>query len=330
MPRFAYSGFSHNFFEVAVKEKRALVSRTVVKILNKHTDLISSLGILAITTCLLAAKIFKRIPAILPRLALVTLNFGGIIWLNVQIRDFFKSCMDLQSIIGDKEWNALVETSAKVFVKAVNLLLTCTTFAASVIATVGFPQISLAMYLGMRPLALSSLAIAIGGDIRDYFVNQAVLKHLGSLEEKAETLPMIKVMSCFLNILKNPKCSEAIHGPEEHRMARCIVRQLDFATIETFEEGLAGKQRTSDSSSIEALKLFYMIKDSMTNKQAATKANLSLITLGYFSMGLCRAFPDTLIEMASRWSMSVLYTDELIRQKLFQHDLAGNLEAGSI
>ena len=73
---------------------------------------------------------------------------------------------------------------------------------------------------------------------------------------------------------------------------------------------------------IDALKLFYGIKDGMQNTQAATKANLILTSLGYISMGICRAFPDTLIEMFTRWSMSVLYTDKFIYEKFFQADLA--------
>ena len=54
---------------------------------------------------------------------------------------------------------------------------------------------------------------------------------------------------------------------------------------------------------------------------------MSLSVLGYVSMGVCKMFPDSLIEMGMRWSMSVLYTDDLIRLKINQMDLETLIEA---
>lgn len=296
-----------------------------VRVLNKHTDLISSLGILAITTCLLAAKIFKNIPSILPRLANVVFNYGGIIWLNVQVRDFIKSCRDWGRVVGQGDWQALLETTAKVFVKGVNILLTCAFFGASVAAAVGFPQLTLALHMAVRPLSLTSLAINIAGDVRDYFANEEVLKQLDSLETDCKTDRQIaKVMGCFLEIVMRPKhvpCRGLLQWSKERKLADFIVRQLDTYTLETFQEGLGKKRALSDVRQ-EVLKLFYNVQDSMRNRQANTKANLFLTVVGYVSMGICRAFPETVVEKATRFGMSVMYTDELIRQKLFQADLA--------
>lgn len=304
-----------------IKKIQSHVWHWTIRLLNKHTDLISSVGILAITTCLLAAKIFKNIPVFLPRLARIVFDFGGIIWLNVQVRDLFKSCSDFKRACQTREFIPLVETAAKVFLKTTNILLTCVIFATSVVAAIGFPQMTLALKLALRPLSLTALAISIAVDIRDYFANQSLLKELSALEQGIHSHRTItKVMVYFLeNITKSKSKRIIAHWPEERRLADRLVRQLDTFTIETFNE-CVGKQQVKDVR-LEAFKLYFALKDSMQNKQAGTKANLSLTALGYISMGICRAFPDSLLEMSTRWGMSVLYTDDLIRQKLFQSDL---------
>ena len=209
-----------------------------------------------------------------------------------------------------------------------NILLTCAFFGASVAAAIGFPHLTMAMHLAVRPLALASLATNIATDVRDYFVNEGILKEMDRLEKYSRTDRQIaKVMSCFLEIVMRPKhvpCLGLSQWPEERKLAERIVRQLDTYTLETFQEGLAKPRRIGDVRQ-EVLKLFYAVQDSMRNKQSNTKANLFLTGLGYVSMGICRAFPETVTEKATRWGMSVLYTDELIRQKLYQSDLAAIL-----
>jgi hypothetical protein len=248
-----------------------------IRVLNKHTDLISSGGILAITTCLLAAKVFKSIPSMLPRLALVVFNFGGIIWLNVQVRDFVKSCRDFSMVVADREWNVLAETAVKVFVKGVNILLTCGIFAASVVAAIGFPQSTAVMYVAMRPVALANLALTIGGDIRDYFVNEALLKDLKDAENSLQASSIIaKTMLCFLEIIGQQKEKKMqVEMNKEKRLAGALIRQLDLFTLETFRESLSQK-KDRQHARMEACKLFYAVQDSVHNKQASTKANLSL------------------------------------------------------
>jgi len=290
--------------------------RWSIRLLDKHTDLISSGGILAITTCLLADKVFKEFPPIIPRLSLVLLNFSGIIWLNVQIMDLIKSCYDLKRVFDWKDWDGLVQTAAKVVVRVSNILLTGLFFGASVVGACGFPQISAALYIGMRPFALTTLVLNILTDLGDYFANKAILQIIDRIEEARSGLTMAKVSLSFLEIIGGHK----VTYPEGF-FANRIVRQIERRTVETFKEKLVQKISIEDVR-LEAYKLFYNLKDGLVSKQAGTKANLSLTVLGYVSMGVCKAFPDTLKDMISRWTISVLYTDELIRQKFYEADLA--------
>lgn len=298
--------------------------RFAKRVLDKHTDVISNLGILIITTCLLASKVFERTPKILPRMAMVIYNYGGLIWLNVQTRDLMKSVKDLLRSCQIANTEGIIETAAKVFVKGSNIFLTCVIFAGSVISFVAIPQASLAIALCIRSFSLSCLFINILSDVKDYFANEVLLKRLEELDANSEGSRLIgKVMVCFLEIVKNLETPSRISSEwkEEWRLADRLIRQLDHYTLETFKESL-NEDRKEKNPLVDALKLFYGVKDAMKSNQGTTKANLSLIALGYFSMGLCRAFPDSLIEMLSRWSMSVLYSDEFIQRKFFQVDLA--------
>lgn len=313
-------GFSSQPVEEWVKAKAVFAKR----ILDKHTDVISNLGILGITTCLLASKIFEKTPKILPRAAMVIYNYGGLIWLNVQARDLMKSVKDFTRSYQMASVDGLVETAAKVFVKGANILLTCVIFTGSVISTIAIPEASLAIALSIRSFSLSCLAINILSDVRDYFANEALLKRLEEVDASPEGSLLIgKIMVCFLEIIKDVETPSVIstEWKEEWALADRLVRQLDNYTFETFKESLQ-EDRKEKNHLVDALKLFYGVKDGMQSNQGSTKANLSLTALGYFSMGICRAYPDSLIEMLARWSMSVLYSDEFIQRKFFQFDLA--------
>lgn len=311
-------------FTSSIEEWAGSKIKFVKRVLDKHTEAISNLGILAITTCLLASKIFESTPKMLPRVAKVVYDYGGLIWLNVQARDLMKSVKDLSRANQMKDLGGIIATAAKVFVKSANIFLTCVIFGGSVISAVAVPEASLAIALSIRSFSLSCLCINVLSDIRDYFANEALLKQLEKLDSDDKGNLLIgKVMACFLEIVKDVETPSKISSEwsEEWKLADRLVRQLDHYTLETFKESLQ-EERKEKYPLVDALKLFYGVKDGMKTNQGTTKANLSLIALGYFSMGLCRAFPDSLIEMSARWTMSVLYSDEFIQRKFFQSDLA--------
>jgi hypothetical protein len=218
----------------------------------------------------------------------------------------------------------MVETAAKVFYKGVNIILTCALFGGSVAAACGMPGAFLAVALATRPVALASLAANICCDVRDYFVNEAVLRRMKEMEDSTTgcTDRVAALMVQFLERLKGETITQK--KTSETLLADRIICQLDTQTLEVFRESLVNKETVS-SSRQAVLKIFSAIHDGIRSRQTGTRANLSLMMMGYASMALCKIFPDSLVDMATRWSMSVLYTDELIRQKLFQHDLEGQL-----
>ena len=137
---------------------------------------------------------------------------------------------------------------------------------------------------------------------------------------------MIETAVALLEVMKEKDSSGSL---SQQLLADRIIRQLDHSTIDTFLENLAFPKNIEEVR-LEGIKLYFLIKDSLLGKQAWTKANLSLTALNYGAMALCRAFPDTIVEWLTRWSTSILYTDELIRKKLFESDLAEHLSRSSL
>lgn len=255
---------------------------------KKYIPLISSAGVLVVTTCLLAAKIFKSTPSLLPLFARFILETCSIIWLDDQINTFIKAYSDLKWTIRDKEWHTLVPTAAKVFMAATNLLITITLFTGSIISFCGYPQLMLSMSLSLRPLSMTTYFTGIGIDVYNFYKNNRVLAVLQGNDANDQ-----KIIECF---------SAAIHSREvsvkpsdkAYIASRQTVRQLDWMSIDYYK----GKNSFTKENLIE----------SIGNLNTFTTNNLALIVLGRICMGISKAFPETLADMSGRWLMSALYT----------------------
>jgi hypothetical protein len=278
------------------------IKKKTICFLDKNTDLLSSAGIFAITTCLLAAKIFKNMPPLLSRIAKVVYDFGGIIWLNIQIKDFIKSCKDLNRVASCKQWNVLVPVAAKVFVKGINILMTIAIFSGSVIAACGYPQLMMAMLLSTRTVNLSAFFTGIGTDIYDYYKNNSLIQELKNVDDNEAPL-VVKHFHATITAQQ----IDTDRSSKPYRIAQSLVRQLDMHTIEMYKE-IGAEKITKEK-----------LQPAIVSKNTGTKANLGLITLGYATMGISKAYPNTLADMSVRWGMSALYTGELVRQKVFLH-----------
>lgn len=290
-----------------------------VKVLDKHTDLISSFSILALNACILGSKIFKSIPFFLPRLSSVILNVGGVIWLNIQMRDCLKSCQDFKNAISIRDYSGMLFTASKVAVKASDILLISGLFVAALIALVNFPAVTLTMYAIMRPIALTSLVAKIALDISDYFINKRLLQRLDVLQRCENKEKITAIMQSFIDHLKKENHKNEV-PLQEKKLAIYLIRQLKSSTLEIkFQEQASFQLKHLNSSNTldekYAMELFSKVKQSMEDKQTMTKANLGLTALGYAIMGVNRIYPDTLLQSSLTFFISFLYTIKLIKQK---------------
>ncbi len=306
-------------FQDHVQEEAKACWQWCVKTYHEHSDLISNLGLFALNTTILASKIFKQIPKIIGRGCYVALNFTGVIWLNIQLRDLIKNGKDLYQSILDRDMEGFVFTASKVAVKSLNILLTGSMLAAAVITLVGFPQIALTMYSVMQPFAIFSMLVGLGTDVYDHKKNSALERQFTQME--AQDKKVKGVMNCFLKQLFNVETSD------KSTLAKLTFRQLDHYAIGQMKKALRKAHPTlSNEELIQAIpkekikSLFDSIKDALLQKQKFMEANLGLMILGYVSMGICRIWPDTAIQSSVTWGMSLLYTSKKIWEKYLQRE----------
>jgi len=176
----------------------------------------------------------------------------------------------------------------------------------------------LAMYTVMRPFSLFSLGTGILTEIYDYKKNNSLCGRIKVAARKPEKVE--KVMRHFLKRLYHEK--DRTEESSEKRLARHTFKQLDHYVMETLRENL-GKKYDVDTvdqlmgvmnqSDLNAL--IHKLRTGLKQKRKYTQANLGLIVLGYLSMGICKMWPDSLIQCSVTWTMSLLYTSKMIWQK---------------
>jgi hypothetical protein len=294
-----------------------------VTIYRSHSDLVSGLGLFTLNTSILASRIFKQIPSFVQRSAFTALNFTGLIWMNMQIRDLGKSGEDLWFNLRAGDGEGIVFTAAKVVVKSLNILLTGSMLAASIASLCSYPQIALSMYTIMRPFALFSLYVGIGTQIYDDRKNKALHRQLTHIEDQPDKVRA--VMTCFLKRLY--KESPTVVESREHRLAYHTFNQLDHHSMEALIEGFQKKYAAENSEKLMNIlsqetinEHFHQLRNALNQKTQFTQANLGLLALGYACMAVCRMWPDSLIQSSVTWGMSLLYTSKLIWQKYLQSE----------
>ena len=288
-------------FDVQVKK----AVRWCVDTYYQHSDLLFNLSTLTLNTAVLASKIFQSIPRIVERSANTLLSFTGVIWLNIQIRDLIKKGEDCLYAAQAKDWKGLAFSAAKVTVASLNILLTCGTFGASLVALSGLPTLALSMYLLMRPYALFSLVLEIATKVADHEIDgllshkMSIVLNLSNCDDKIQ-----KIMVDFFSLLQKEKKKRI------DPLALHIFRQQEHSSLEQIRTQFGPKP------SQEQLKnLFLSLKKNLENNQFFTKVNFGLIAYGYVCIGICRLYPQTLIQSLSVWSVSILYTGKLLYKK---------------
>ncbi len=264
---------------------------STTKALWKHSDVVQSALILSLNTTILISKIWLAIPRAIPRSAFAYLNYVGILSLPVQWSDIKKCAEDTSLAFSSRDKKAVFLTATKVAVKAINAFLTTAMFSAALISLVGFHPLSLAIYATLRPLAASALFTGIGLEASDFYENNSLLKELDSSVVKAGAV----AREFFTK-----------QGPFGVR----IRRRLEAYKLDEFQEKMSLKTPGNQ--------VFASITKSLLEKQESTAQNLHLVAFNYFAIGVCRLYPDTLIQSALMTGISAYYTRKLIIEKLVQ------------
>lgn len=293
----------------------------LARIYRNHSDLISSIGNDVLNTIILVSRVVKQIPHFINRSAYFAFNITGMFWINMQIRDLGKNIHDAFTNTKAYDLEGIITSAAKVTVAALNILLATSLLAAALVSLAGLPQAALTMYAALRPFSLSSFFLSIGGAVYDYKKNQALVKIFDS--KPANSNEAKKFIKCFVHQLYNAQST--CQDPEGKRLARHTFKQLDHfqldAMLQKFrDEYGAGTPLTllrilnRDESRRE--KLYKELNNGLNNKNSYTRDHLGLVILGYVCMGICKAYPDSLIQSSVTWGISLLYTLKKIKEKL--------------
>lgn len=267
----------------------------LVKVYYHHSDLVSQYSRLGLNSIVLIGKLSTTIPQAIPRAAQVWLSYTGIAYTNIMIRDMLKSARDVRFAYLSSDYPGMIFTAIRTAVKVTNIALTFGLFVASVIALGGYPAVATAIYMGMRPIALIALVLGIS----DEFIDFAETKSL--LESLPENDPPNLMGHFSAYALDMPLDEEIL----KDATARCLVRDLEESCLGVFQ---AHPDKLSHC--------YLEVRKAVQQKLSTTIENLYARIFGYFSMAICRMFPDSLIQASLIWGISLYYTEKMVREKL--------------
>jgi len=271
----------------------------------RHSDLGGSCAILALNICVLASKIFASLPQVVGRSALVALNYVGLVGLNVQVRCLVKTFSDVFWASDAHDFGAMGITIGKVVNEVSNILLILGNVVAAVASLANRRIVALTLYRVMAPWGLIATFLVVGLDIGRYYFHRALSNRLRVLGELNDADERIRTL-CSLLAKKHVNATSSY----DQRLAATVVLSLDVETWSKLQTEI-GKVHQKE----QRQRLYRAITDYCRDQEKLASADLGLKGFGYFSMGVCRAFPDSLVQSGLCTAISLLYTSKLAVQK---------------
>lgn len=272
---------------------------------EEHSDLISSFGYLALDTAIFAAKLFKQFPQVIGRASSVALNYMGVVELNFQWDAFWKNHQDSAWAYRAGEKTGFFISALKTSLKGIDIILCCGLFAASIFTLFGYASAALTIYKMLRPVGVITYFPFIGLIISDYFVNKSLVNRMKAIKEAPD-----KIKRVVDQILINGG-----NRSEEKTLGLLVVRQLDHNVFKTLETKL------KENKVLDYQEMWSSLTNGIEKKLEFTKKNMGLTVLGYLFLGLCRAYPDTLLQSGLQWFICLLYTSKSVEEKYDQEKL---------
>lgn len=262
-----------------------------------HSDLITSIAILALNSAKLATYLVPALPRTLGRSSQVTLSTIGVLSINVQARTFKKTLADGYVAVRLRDPLPMLLMAAKVANEASNIGLTALGFLAATSALVCCPWGAALLYGIMAPWGVVATFIAAGLDGCNAHFSRRLVRDLSRMEGDDDKIKVFFEKSAVPS-----------------RLFATVVRGLDPDTWEILKTELPKAE-----SPLERRRLFKVVLAYSVKQQEVATADIGLRTLGYLSMAICRAFPDTVIQSSIYTTMSLIHTSKLLFEKLFQH-----------
>ncbi|HRW58514.1 MAG TPA: hypothetical protein P5048_02710 [Chlamydiales bacterium] len=297
-----------------------------------HTDLISSVSILALDVIFLLGKIFPAFPQKLSQFSFVALNFSGLICLNFMVSFIRKTRKDC--LIAQKAQSRLIffETMVKVFYIGSGILLTVGMFLASVFIYFEKHQLVSIFYKVMRPWGALSIMIAIGLDVYYYMNNKRFIAKFDKVFSNQKKDRFSQLIHQLFH--KQTACSIDKNEQKVLIWAATLRARTDKDTWKTFQNKLSCMEvddlQFSREKQDSLCQMIECLKDNIIVQQQIASADLGVRGFGYVSMGINKIFPNTLIQGVVLLANASLYTSMLCYQKIKQYYHRKNIRAVEI
>lgn len=265
------------------------------RLYHKHSDLVSQYSRLFLNSIILAGKLPTGIPLALPRAAFAWMSYTGITYTNIMVRGVCKTANDFKYAFKASDWKAAAYTLVRTAVKVTDIVMMFIMFGASLVTLAGFPATSLAIYASMRPISMASLALVISDEIIDFLDTKDILDTCGE-DEPPQRMEHFEAYA-----LDQPLDAAAL-GDER---ARSMVRVLEEHALGVFQDH---PQKIKHC--------YHEVRKAVDQKHRTTIENIYARIFGYFSLAVCRYYPDSLIQATLTWGISLYYTEKMVREKL--------------
>ncbi|MFT4552941.1 MAG: hypothetical protein ACI9S8_001573 [Chlamydiales bacterium] len=277
-------------------------------LLEKYTDLISSVTILAVDIIFLIGETVPGFPPKITNVSFFTLNFIGLVSLNFQASLLHKTIGDFALAKKTRNQTILISSAAKVVYIASGIILTVSGCVASITRMTHHNDITDELYSISRPWGVSSIVLGIGIDFFEYFTNKSIIGQLKNGLSDVE-----------LHTIKHLFTSPSIALPENtfgSQEAAYIRGRMDKDTWRKFSQDI----QLIEDNNIHKIKglISHVALKNIETQQFVAKANIVLHFAGDVGMAVADLYPGTAIQAGIITTFSSLYTTKLIIQKVQQ------------
>lgn len=276
--------------------------------LEKYTDLVSSITILAIDIIFLLGETVPGFPPSITNASFFTLNFVGLLSLNFQaslLRKTIGDCALAKRVLNP---TILCSSAAKITYIASGIILTVGGCIASVTRMTHHNDITHDIYSISRPWGVGSVVVGIGIDFFEYFTNKGIIQQLKNGLSDVELQTIKKLFTTLAPGLPDNAFGSKEAASIRGRMDKDTWRKFSH-DIQLIEEGEVYKIR--ELVSHVALK-------NIETQQFVAKANIFLHFAGDAGMAVADLYPGTAIQAGIITGFSSLYTTKLVIQKVQQ------------
>lgn len=272
-------------------------------VMEKYSDLMNSVTILALDIIFLAGKVLPFIPSNASKSSFVALNFIGLISINFSASFMIKAIGDAKLSLRLRNIKMLADASVNTTRFGSSIVLVTVDTIAAIASLTHHNNLTRNIYNVTRPVGVAAVIIGLSLETFRYITNKPILRYLNEGLSHNE-------MTQIVTLYKTPRTAR-----QKNSKAADIRTRMDKDTWRCFKREI--KQLPCED--YEALtNAFHAAHKNIETQQFVAKAYIGLRIVGDTVMTLSDLFPGTVIQAGADTSISALYTTILVIRKIRQ------------